>query len=84
MILPGVLTLIDARHEKASEAAGADVRVKQLLGFLGGLEKRIPTFREPYGERAAVWIKVVRDRLGEPNPCDRILGECWSKSRWES
>jgi len=75
----------DARKEqleKAFQAADAADRLAKLRKYLADLEAQLPRFREPYGERAKVWIQVVRKELGRSDPSNRTFGGCLQTPPW--
>jgi len=77
----------NARAEQLKQAflmMDADTRVNQLRAFLDRLEERASSLREPFDERLAVWVKVVRKELSQRNPADDILESSLSLRPWET
>lgn len=65
-----------AKAEQLKQAflmAEADARVRQLEEFLTRLAQSTGELESPYGERAKVWIDVVRKELAAKNPVDEML-----------
>lgn len=77
----------EAKAEQLKQAflmMDADARVSRLQAFLDRLEKRAPDLREPLGERAAVWVRVVREELSRRSPVDEILERCLTVPSWKA
>jgi hypothetical protein len=75
----------EARTEQLKQAflmMDADERVRKLQAFLDRLEKQEPGLHEPFNERAAVWVRVVREELSRRNPADEILERCLTVQSW--
>lgn len=75
----------EARAEQLMQAflmMDADARVRQLQTFLDRLEKRGLGLREPFNERTAVWVRVVREELSRRNPAGEILERCLTVQSW--
>ena len=68
--------------ERAFEAAEAAEKVEALKRYLTKLESQLSSFREPYGERAKIWIQVVRRQLKNANPEMKILSKCLTDGNW--
>lgn len=74
-----------AKAEQLKQAflmAEADARVRQLEEFLTRLEQSSGELVPPYGERAKVWIDVVRKELAAKNPVEEMLQRSLSVPSW--
>lgn len=69
--------------ELAFKASEAYDRTKRLMRFLSVVERECGSYNEPYGERAKVWLGVVREQLKASEPHMEILSECLSKPHWK-
>ena len=76
---------VAARAEQLKLAflmAEAAARVRQLEEFLARLEQSVGGLKPLYGERARVWIDVVRKELKAKNPFDDMLLRSLSTPSW--
>lgn len=64
--------------------AEADARVRQLEEFLTRLAQSTGELESPYGERAKVWIDVVRKELAAKNPVEEMLQRSLSVPSWST
>lgn len=74
-----------AKAEQLNQAflmAAMDARVRQLEEFLARLDRSIGNLAPPFGERAKVWIDVVRQELAAKHPVDDMLMHCLSVPPW--
>lgn len=76
---------VAAKAEQLKQAflmAEADARVRQLEEFLARLEQSTGELAPPYGERAKIWIDVVRKELEAKNPVEDMLLRSLSIPSW--
>lgn len=76
-----------AKAEQLKQAflmAEADVRVRRLEEFLTRLEQSTGELVPPYGDRAKVWINVVRKELATKNPVKEMLQRSLSVPSWST
>lgn len=76
---------VAAKAEQLKQAflmAEADERVRQLEVFLARLDQPTGGLAPPYGERAKVWIDVVRKELKAKNPVEDMLLRSLSAPTW--
>jgi hypothetical protein len=59
-------------------------RVDSLKRFLKVVEAELPDYREPYRERAKVWLSVVQEELARANPYEKIISECLTLPAWRT
>ena len=76
------IAAIAEQLKQAFLPAELDARVIQLKEFLARLDQSIGGFVPPYGDRAKVWIDVVRKELEANNPADRLLLRSLSVPSW--
>ena len=78
---------VAARAEELKQAflmAEADARVRQLQEFLARLDQSTDGLAPPYGERAKVWIDVVRKELEAKDPVEDMLLRSLSVPSWNT
>ena len=68
----------------AFEAAKQYAQELELERFLTMIEREADRFRDPYPERAKVWVSVVREQLDEASPWRATLGQMLTVQSWES
>ena len=76
---------VAAKAEQLKQAflmAEMDARVRQLEEFLARLDRSAGELASPYGERARVWIDVVRKELAAKNPVEDMLLRSLSVPSW--
>ena len=79
------LRRVAAKAEQLKQAflmAEMDARVRQLEEFLARLDRSAGELASPYGERARVWIDVVRKELAAKNPVEDMLLRSLSVPSW--
>lgn len=75
----------EARQEqlkKAFEASQQYAQERQLRRFLTMVEREADRFKEPYPERAKVWLQVVRAQLEAACAWRHTLGDCLTEPSW--
>ena len=70
--------------ERALEAARQYEHELVLERFLAMIERDAGGFKDPYPERAKVWVSVVRQQLEEASPWRTTLGQMLTVQSWES
>lgn len=78
---------VAAKAEQLKQAflmAEADARIRQLEEFLARLDQSTGELAPPYGERAKVWIGVVRKELEAKNPVEDMLLRSLSIPSWST
>lgn len=78
---------VAAKAEQLKQAfvmAEMDARVRQLEDFLARLDRSAGELAPPYGERAKVWIDVVRNELATKYPVDAMLLRSLSVPSWST
>lgn len=76
---------LQAREEVFKQAlsiAEMHEKIARLREFLDGLSVRCNEFVEPYNERVAVWIRVVREELERTDPVHAQLQASVDGPRW--
>jgi len=76
---------LQAREEVLKQALSileTHEKISRLREFLDGLSARCKEYAEPYNERVAVWIRVVREELKRTDPVHAQLQASVDGPRW--